>query len=92
MSQQIEEPVDVARHGRAIYEEKLKTALEPEQNGKAIAIHLDTGDWAVAEHWGAARRVLRQRRPAGLIASFMIGPAAPDEHALAHRIAAGQKP
>ena len=66
--------------GRAIYEGKLKVILEPEYNGKVVAIHLDTGDYAVAGNSPYARRNLRIRRPSGLIYVTDVGPS-PRDHA-----------
>jgi hypothetical protein len=82
---------EVARRGRAIYEQNLKAQLEPAHNGKAIAIHVDTGDYALGENWAVARQRLRALHPKGMIASFTIGPATDNDFALANRLAAGQK-
>lgn len=82
---------EVARRGAAIYEEKLKAVLEPEQNGRAVAIHIDTGEYAVADNWALARKTMRERQPDGMVYSRTIGPPTSADHALAHRMLAGQK-
>ena len=64
--------------GRAIYETKLEAILEPEHNGKIVAIHLESEDYAVAGNSPYARRDLRVRRPTGLIVVTNVGPAEMD--------------
>lgn len=59
--------------GRTIYETQLKAILEPEYNGKMVAIHLDSGDYAIASNSPYARRDLRVRKPTGLIFVTDIG-------------------
>ncbi len=66
---------DVARRGLAIYEEKLRAILEPEQNGKAVAINVETGEYVVADDLPDARRLLREKYPPRTISmSRIIGP------------------
>ena len=43
---------DVTRRGRALYEAKLKAVLEPEYNNRFVAIHPDSGEYAVADSTG----------------------------------------
>ena len=74
----------------ALYEGKLKAILEPDQNGSTVAIHLDTGDYAVAATSPNARQALRERRPDGPIATMTVGPET--DFQLAYRILASQKP
>src|SRR5205823_2745285 len=38
----------VSQRGLAIYESRLKKVLEPEHNGETVAIHVESGDYAVA--------------------------------------------
>ena len=81
--------------GRVLYDEKIKPLVEPEQNGKHIAVHLDTGDYALAANSPDALRVLRQRRPDGIVMTTIVGPDQMDQ--LAYRMmgmarsSAGQK-
>lgn len=72
----------------AIYTEKLKPVLEPAQNGSTVAIHLDTGDYAVAATSPGARQTLRARHPNGPIATMTVGPET--NFQLAYRILASQ--
>jgi len=89
------EPADglseVARRGLAIYNEKLKDQLEPQQNGRAIALHVDTGEYVVADTLSEARREMYRRypHPNGRILSRTIGPSTDD--ALLNRIVSGRK-
>ncbi len=65
---------EVTRRGLAIYDARLRAILEPEHNGKVVAIHVDSGDYAVARNSPLARRALRARRPEGMILTTDIGP------------------
>lgn len=67
---------EVTERGLRIYESKLKASLEPEQNGRVVAIHVDTGDFEVAASSGAAMRGMRKRRPTGPLLLHTIGPVA----------------
>ncbi len=64
--------------GFALYNDRLKGILEPEHNGQTVAIHLESGDHAVAANSPAALRSLRERRPAGKVMTMTIGPEKPD--------------
>lgn len=79
-----------SRKGWAIYEAELKAKLEPEHNGKVVAIHVESGDYQVHTHWALARHALRQRHPNGWIFSRFIGPPTPAENALGEQFATGQ--
>ena len=58
----------LAEQARAIYEERLKPPLEPKFSGKAVAIHVDSGDYAVGEsHSDVARALLARHEPDGRI-------------------------
>lgn len=80
---------EVARRGMEIYERKLRALLEPEQNGRAVAIHPDSGEYVVADTLPEARRLLRERHPDGMTTSRTIGAAA-DEDTL-RRLFPGRK-
>ena len=72
----------LAAKGRAIYDNTLKAILEPQYTRQEVAIHLDSGDYAVAKNSPYARRALRARRPEGLIMTTNIGPGKMDGLAL----------
>lgn len=65
---------DAARRGRALYEAKLRALLEPEYNNRFVAIHPDSGEYAVADSTGNAMRAIRKKRPQGRLYLTKIGP------------------
>jgi hypothetical protein len=73
----------------ALYQGKLKALLEPEHDGRGVAIHPDSGDYAVAATPTQAGHVLRERHPEGGTVTLRIG-LKPD-HQLAARLLAGQQ-
>lgn len=50
-----EDMAELSTRGQAVYETK-KSLLEPEFNNQYVAIHVDTGDYAVAKTSAAATR------------------------------------
>ncbi len=71
-----EEEMDrLSVRGWAIYQEKVKPAFEPHENGKIVAIHLDSGDYEVAKTSSLASKAIRNRHPDGLLMVTDIGPA-----------------
>ena len=81
---------DLSRRGLAIYDERLRATLEPEQNGRYVAIHVPTGDYAVGSSSGEAMREMLKRRPAdGQLVIRRIGPE-PD-YGMAARALAGDR-
>ncbi len=76
---------DVSTKGLEIYESKLKDILEPDHNNDWVAIHVDSGDYAVARHRGDAVREIQSRHGIdGRLLATKIGPE-PD-FALASRL------
>jgi len=65
---------EVARRGRALYEAQLRAVLEPEYNNRFVAIHPDSGEYAVADSTGNAMRAIRKSRPQGRLYLTKIGP------------------
>src|SRR5438132_5291672 len=83
------EAEEVVRLGTRIYEDRLRQLVEPEARGQFVAIHVDTGDHAVARTSSAATRALRARHPVdGRIYVRRIGDE-PD-YGLSMRILAGE--
>jgi hypothetical protein len=60
------------------YERELRTELERQHWGKAVAIHLESRDYEVAQTATRAYRTLRQRRPQGWITTLAIGAERPN--------------
>ncbi len=83
-----EEMSEVVRSALAFYDETLKAILEPDQNGKGLAIHPASGDYLTAANPTYASREMRKRHPEGGYMTMRVGPA-PD-YALAGRILAGR--
>ena len=73
-----EETTRLCEIGRAIYDDTLKAILEPEYNGKVVAIRLDAGDYEVAGSSPTASRAIRARHPSGLLMVTDVGPAKMD--------------
>lgn len=67
----------LSAESQAVYDQKLKSLLEPEHNGEVVAIHLDTEDYEVAPQSSRARSLLRSRHPEGMIVTMDIGPVDP---------------
>ena len=89
-----EELERLSRRGRALYDETLKPLLEPEHSGQTVAIHLDSGDYAVGKNSPDALRALHGRRPDGLTMTMRIGPETEDPtlmRMLASRSLTGQR-
>ncbi len=83
-----EEHEALTNRGLSIYEEKLKSILEPEFDKKYVAIHVDTEDYSVANSSGDAMRAMRKRHLAGRLVIMRIGNE--PEWGLAARLLAGQ--
>lgn len=84
----------LAELGQKIYSETLKSVLEPAHDGEAVAIHVDSGDYAVADNHSAAARALlkrRQEKSDGRIVTLTIGTPTDSDIRLATTIAAGRK-
>ncbi len=89
MTATIDEEHDVLfQQGLAIYDETLKPTLEPAYNKQYVAIHIASGEHAVARSSGDAMRAMRERQPSGPLVMMQIGPE--PEWGLAGRLLAGQ--
>ena len=55
---------EIARLGKEIYQRDIRLQVEATHQGDAVAIDVDTGDWAIAATALAAADALRERRPA----------------------------
>src|SRR5438552_3156574 len=64
--------------GAAIYQERLKALLEPTHNGEWVAIHADTGDYALGKNSPRAVDALREQQPTGLVVTMLVGPESED--------------
>jgi len=82
-----EERAEISERGQAFYA-KLQPGLEPENDRQYVAIHVDTGDYAVAKTSAAATRKLHQRHPPGRAYIRKIG--GEPEYGLAARYLIGE--
>ena len=82
---------EIAQRGLTYYDRELRSMLEPAHNGQAIALHVDTGDYVVADTLTEARQQLIRRYPdpQGRIFSRIVGPDMTDT--LPHRLLTGGK-
>jgi len=82
----------LAEDARTLYETRLKALLGPDHTGQAVAIHVDTGDHAVAgTHRDAALTLLSRHAPDGRIVTLTIGPPTDADLRLTARLTAGPK-
>jgi hypothetical protein len=58
----------------AIYESQLKALLEQDHFGAVVAIHMNTGEYAVAVSSPDVFRVMRRLQPSVLLFPYTIGP------------------
>ena len=79
----------------SFYDERLKPLLEPQENGRMVAIHLPSGEYLIEDTYPCALQALRELHPAGMIIALHIGPSlqAPAIYrAFAHRGEQGAEP
>lgn len=79
---------ELGERALAFYKNTLQAKLEPEHDGRGIAIHPDSGEYLIAATPTHASREMWKRHPEGRFISMRIGPT-PD-YALAGRILAGR--
>lgn len=54
---------EVARLGKAIYEQDIRHQVEDNHHGEIVAIDVDSGIWAVADDLRVAVELLREAQP-----------------------------
>lgn len=64
---------EVTLRALALYRETLQAKLEPEQVGRGLAIHPDSGDYLVADTPTHAGHAMRERHPEGGTVTLRIG-------------------
>ena len=64
---------EVRDRGKKIYEERIKSQVEPHEYGKFIAIDIDSGDFEVDAKILVASRRLRERRPNSVMYRIKVG-------------------
>ena len=58
---------ELARLGQDVFDRQVRPALRPEDNGKFVALDVDTADYEIDEDDYAAVTRLRSRKPAAEI-------------------------
>ena len=66
-------PEELARLGAEVFERHVRPALRPEDDGKFVAIDIDTGDHEIDEDDYAAVTRLRARRPSADVWLACVG-------------------
>lgn len=64
---------EISLRALTFYQERLKAELEPEQTGRGLAIHPDSGDYLVADTPTHAGHAMRKRHPEGGTVTLRIG-------------------
>ena len=64
---------EVARRGDELYEQNIRSCVEPEHNNEIVAIDLDSGIWEMDVDEGSAARRLEARRPDSQIWVVRVG-------------------
>lgn len=64
---------EIVRLGVEIYDQRLKALLEPQQNGKFVAIAVEDGDYETADTSLEAGLTLRQRHPEAVFYVARVG-------------------
>jgi hypothetical protein len=73
---------EFARRGTALYEERIRSQVEPSEIGRIVAIDIEMGDFAVANDVARACKMLMARNPDAQIWTVRVG------HRAVHRIGA----
>ena len=66
-------PADLASRGQAIYEERIRHLVDPQQKGKFVVIDVYSGDYEVHERDADASRKLLKRRPDAMTWAVRVG-------------------
>jgi hypothetical protein len=65
---------DISERGQRIYEERLRSLVETEENiGRIISIDVETGDYEIADDLLSAGRHLQKRHPNARMYGKRIG-------------------
>jgi hypothetical protein len=66
-------PEEIARLGAEVFDRQVRPALRPEDDGKFVAIDIDTGDYELDQDDYAAVTRLRTRRPSAEVWLGRVG-------------------
>lgn len=71
---------EIVRRGQALYDQRIRARLEPGDDGKFVAVDIETGDFEVAPDELTASKQVQARHPEAAICLLRVG------HASAYRI------
>ena len=66
-------PTNLASRGQAIYEERIRHLVDPQQKGKFVVIDVYSGDYEVHKRDADATRKLLKRRPDAMTWAVRVG-------------------
>lgn len=71
---------EIARRGKAIYDQKIRASVEPEHNGKYLILNVETGEYEMNADYLTASVRARERFPDAPLFTLRVG------HPAAYRI------
>jgi hypothetical protein len=77
MTGQVSTPEDISSRGQAIYRDRIRSLVEPEEKGKFVVIDVDSGDYEIDDRDADATVRLLQRRPGAMTWAVRVGYPAP---------------
>jgi hypothetical protein len=66
-------PEELARLGAELFDRRVRPALRPEDDGKFVAVSIETGDYELDEDDFTAVKRLQARRPSGEVWLGRVG-------------------
>ena len=73
MASQAYRPGEFSARGEAIYREKIRSLVEPQEHGKFVVIDVETGDYELDANDATATKRLQKRRPEAVIYGLRVG-------------------
>ena len=64
---------DLLERGRAIYEDRLKSLLEPEHKGEMLVVEVESGDYFLARTATEAYKKAKAKHPGAEFAFLRVG-------------------
>ena len=64
---------NLLERGMKLYEERLKSALEPEHNGEIVVIEVESGDYFLGETATEAYKKAKEKHPGKEFAFLRVG-------------------
>jgi hypothetical protein len=81
------ELTELDKKALSTYEDRLKALLDPAHTGEAVAIHVDSGDYALGRsHTKALHALLARHEADGRVVTLTIGPPTDSDRQLLARL------